>query len=70
MKLKDVLVEKYDKKHKCLTPGAIYSTEIHDKLIEITIKLPKKLDMLEDESLDLESDLHYAVEKVLAKFFK
>jgi hypothetical protein len=69
--LKDLLLsEKYDKDHKCKTPGAIYSTEFHSNSITVKVKLPKSINIPDDESEDLESDLHYAIEKVLAKFFK
>ena len=72
MKMTDLLVEKYDKKHKCKTPGAIYSVKIHEKKVSIKVEMPKDvdIDVDEDEAVDLEADLHYAVEKVLAKFFK
>jgi len=68
MKLYD-LFEKYDKDHKCKTPGAIYKAKIHSDNISLKVELPIKLDLNEKESIDLEADLHYAVEKVLAKFF-
>jgi hypothetical protein len=65
------LFEDYDKKHKCKTPGAIYSTKIKDDLVSITVKLPKgvEVDLPDNEMVDLESDLHYAIEQVLAQFF-
>lgn len=68
MQLKDILIEKYDKDHKCKTPGAIYSTEIHEHSISITVKLPNDIEITGDPK-DIESDLHYAIEKVLDKFF-
>jgi len=70
MRLSQLLAEKYDKNHKCLTPDAIYSTKIHDNKITVSIKLPKDIEIPEDDTDDLESDLHYAIEKVLAKLFK
>jgi restriction endonuclease len=70
--LADLLVEKkaYDKDHVCETPGAVYSTTIHDEGLTIHVKLPKKIDIPEDAGKELEVDLHYAIEKVLRKFWK
>lgn len=67
--LKEIL-EGYDKKHKCLTPGTIYSTKFHNNNINIKLKLPKSTeDVVIDNYEDLEADLHYAVEKVLKKYY-
>jgi hypothetical protein len=63
------LIEKYDKNHKCLTPDAIYKTHVKNNSISIKVDLPMKLDLTEDQATDLEADLHYAIEKVLSKFF-
>jgi hypothetical protein len=63
------LIEKYDKDHTCLTPNAIYSTTIHDNEVTTKVKLPKDIIIPEKDVEDLESDLHYAIEKVLKKFF-
>jgi hypothetical protein len=65
------LFEGYEKDHKCLTPNAMYSTKIKDDLVSITVKLPKgvEIDLTAKEIVDLEADLHYAIEKVLAPFF-
>lgn len=68
MKIKE-LMEKYDKNHKCLTPGTIYKIKIHSDNISIKLDLPKTVNELsESQSEDMESDLHYAIEKVLAKY--
>jgi hypothetical protein len=69
MKIFEVLTEAYNKKHKCKTPGANYSTSIKSNSVEVKVKLPMKLNLTKKESIDLESDLHYAVEQVLSKFF-
>ena len=70
MKLSELLSEKYDKDHTCLTPGTIYHIDIHSDKIEIKLDLPDDVNELDNEkSIDLESDLHYAIEKVLAKFY-
>lgn len=62
---------KYDKEHKCLTPGAVYSTEFHGNNIVISVKLPKSkhITISKEQSEKLEVDLHYAVEKVLKVLF-
>lgn len=62
----------YDKNHTCLTPGAVYSTTLHEKSIDISISLPKDIDMPDDpvKAKELEVDLHYALEKILARLFK
>lgn len=70
MKLQELLTEKYDKKHKCLTPGTIYKTKIHSDHISIRLNFPDKIkDISANESEDLESDIHYALEKVIAKYY-
>lgn len=70
MKLKEILSEKYDKEHKCKTPGTIYKIKIHQDNVSIKLDLPKNIkEVSEKQSEDLESDLHYAIEKVLAKYY-
>ena len=64
------LTEKYDKDHICKTPDAIYSTTFHDKSVTTKIKLPKNITIPESDMNDVEADLHYAIEKILAKYFK
>jgi hypothetical protein len=63
------LTEKYEPDHKCKTPGAIYTITIHDDEISAKVKLPKGITIPSKGAADLESDFHYAVEKVLAKYF-
>lgn len=63
------LTEAYKKRHKCKTPGAKYSTNIKSNSVEVKVKLPMQLDITKQQSIDLESELHYAVEQVLSKFF-
>lgn len=62
------ITEKYDPNHKCKTPGAQYSSTISGKKVSMSVKLPKALDVGVRKSENLESDLHYAFEKVLAKY--
>lgn len=69
MLLHDILLEKYKKNHKCKTPGTIYKIKIHSKSISIKLDLPDDVkDLTETDSEDMEADLHYAIEKVLAKY--
>ena len=65
------LLEGYEKNHHCKTPDAIYSTHIEEHKVTTSVKLPKDIKLPESkkELDDLEADLHYAIEKVLAKFF-
>lgn len=64
------LIEGYKKDHECLTPGTIYKTSFHDDHITIRLDLPKKVQDVEIKNYDdLEADLHYAVEKVLKKYY-
>ena len=69
MRLTEILTEKYKKDHECKTPDANYTIEIHDDEVSIKVKLPKSVDTDDLAPLDLEADLHYAVEKVLSKLF-
>jgi len=72
MKLNELLNEKYDKEHTCLTPGTMYHIKINDedKEIKIKLNLPDSVkELSEKDSVDIESSLHYAIEKVLAKYY-
>ncbi len=72
MKLAHLTMEaEYDREHKCLTPGAIYSTEVHGTDITVSVQLPEKIQLpiSTEEAKQLEIDLHYAIEQVLRKFF-
>lgn len=62
--------EGYKKKHKCKTPDAIYSSSISKRNVKMSVKTPFDLDLTDKQANDLEADLHYAVEKVLAPIFK
>jgi hypothetical protein len=69
MKFQEIC-EGYDKKHKCLTPGTIYHIKFKDNKIKISLDLPKSVKDVEIKNYeDLEADLHYAVEKLLAKHY-
>ena len=64
------MIYHYKKNHSCKTPDAKYSTEIHKKKVVVSVTLPFEIDLTKDKGEKLESDLHYAVEKVLSKLFK
>lgn len=76
MKLQELtaLQEKkeYDKEHECLTPGAVYNTEMHDGMLTVSVKLPAEIPLpsSEEGAKELEVDLHYAVERVLKRLWK
>jgi hypothetical protein len=71
MKILELLEKShYDKKHECETPGAVYSSDISPEKVSMHVKLPMKLSLTKDESEKLEAELHYAIEKVLAQYFK
>lgn len=63
------ITENYEKDHKCETPESKYSSTISGNTVSMSVKLPFDLDLGKKESKDLESDLHYAFEKVLSKYF-
>lgn len=69
MLLNTLITEKYKKNHKCQTPGAVYDTEVHSRSIKIEVNLPKGVVIPDDSAADLETKLHYAIEKVLSDFF-
>ena len=68
MRLKDIK-EGYKKDHECKTPDAIYSTDITADKVTSSVKLPFDLSLSKSEAEDLEAELHYALEKVLSKYF-
>lgn len=53
----------------CQTPGAQFHTHISSDVIECKVNLPKALDLTEEEAKLLESNLHNALELVLARYF-
>lgn len=54
----------------CLTPGAIYSSQIKSKLVSMTVTLPEAIPFSLKESCELEEEIHDAMEKILAPYFK
>jgi hypothetical protein len=56
-------------KTKCQTPDAQFNIEINDKSVSVKVELPMKLDLSESEAKLLESNIHNAMELVLAPYF-
>lgn len=54
---------------ECQTPGAQFHTHISGATVEIRVDLPHELGLSEDDAKLLESNLHNAVELVLARYF-
>jgi len=57
-------------KTKCQTPGAHFHTKISARVIDCKIELPMELDLTNEEAALLETNLHNALELVLARYFK
>ena len=55
---------------ECQTPDANYNIEISDDKVSVEVELPMDLDLTEDEAKLLESNIHNAMELVLAPYFK
>jgi hypothetical protein len=56
-------------KTKCQTPDAQFNIEINDKSVSVKVELPMELDLSESEAKLLESNIHNAMELVLAPYF-
>jgi hypothetical protein len=67
MEMKD-----YDPDHKCLTPGAMFTTHQDGHMLTLKVKLPKHISLpdSEEDAQELEVDLHYAIEGVLKRLWK
>lgn len=57
-------------KTECQTPDAQFNIDISDEKVSVEVELPMKLDLTEDEAKLLESNIHNAMELVLAPYFK
>jgi hypothetical protein len=53
----------------CQTPDMVYDINISDDKIDISLNMPFKLDIDEDEAKLLEKNLHNAIELVMKKYF-
>ena len=56
-------------KTECQTPEANYNIEISDDKVSVEVDLPMELDLTEQEAKLLESNIHNAMELVLAPYF-
>jgi hypothetical protein len=57
----------------CMTPDANYKTKVSDGYVSVYVKIPDNVEFAEldeKESIQLEKNLHNAVELVLAPYFK
>lgn len=54
---------------KCLTPGAVYKTEIQDNKINITIISEAFKELKPSEAKELEKNIYNAIELALSKLF-
>lgn len=57
------------KKTPCQTPGAQFHIRISQKKVECKIDLPLELNLTEEEAIVLDTNLHNALELVLARYF-
>ena len=54
---------------KCLTPGAVYDMDISPNSVGVKVRLPMNIDISEEEAIQLENEMHDALESILAKYF-
>lgn len=54
---------------QCLTPAAVFHTQINNKEVAISVNLPFSLNLSEEKAKELEILLHNAVEIVLSRYF-
>jgi hypothetical protein len=53
----------------CQTPGAQFHTKIDKKSVEVKVDLPNELKLSKKQAKILDSNLHNALELVLATYF-
>lgn len=53
----------------CQTPNAVYSIRIGPQDVQVSVSLPRPLDLNEERAALLEANLHNAVELCLAPHF-
>lgn len=56
-------------KTPCQTPGTQFHIEIKEDTISISIDLPMKLDLTEEDAKLLENNIHNAMELVISRYF-
>ena len=54
---------------KCQTPGAQFHTKVQFNSVEVKVDMPFELKLSEEEATLLESNIHNAMELVLARYF-
>lgn len=54
--------------NECLTPGAVYATQIASHL-SVNVSLPQDIALTEEEALDVERKAHDSIASLLAEFF-
>ena len=62
-------IKKPDEERKCLTPGSFYDMEIKDNVVGVRVRLPMNIDISEEEAIQLENEMHDALEAILSKYF-
>lgn len=58
---------KHESKRKCLTPGAVYHTEIGYNFVSVKVDIPGELHISEEDSEAMEQEIHDAIEAILAR---
>lgn len=53
----------------CQTPGAQFHTQVSPSSVSCTVDLPHELNLTEAQALVLETNIHNAMELVLARYF-
>lgn len=52
---------------ECLTPGAVYHTEIGMNFVSVKVDIPGELDITDTDSEVMEREIHDAIEAILAR---
>jgi len=59
-----------DEERACLTPGAIYDMDIGPNVVGVKVRLPMNIDISEEQAIQLENEMHDALEAILSKYFR
>ena len=51
-------------------PGAIYDMDIGSNVVGVKVRLPMNIDISEEEAIQLENEMHDALEAILSKYFR
>ena len=63
-------IKNSDEERDCLTPGAIYDMDIGSNVVGVKVRLPMNIDISEEEAIQLENEMHDALEAILSKYFR